>query len=318
MVIIPSVQRSASGGLNSLRGWMGFLMALGAWLSTIIYYILLQARVGVWLLGWAASICRMGVWMKLPGNAPGPLQALPCAPAGAAAAARSPCPPHLHPPPTSPLQATRHFGFSPLTLQHCMNVASVLIFTALSLPIDGADWAANFVGWGSADWLSLVSLSTACYLGSGMCMQVRAGALGKAGQGCGWPAVGAELELAAMSGLAGLSALPAAATPLRGALTRASLGCPHHTCVCAMQVCVWKLGAPTAAMFFGLRLVFAVCLSTPILGSTVIQTGVQIAGVVVTAVAVTCYAGSQWWASRQAHQRAAAAHKAAAADGGDA
>ena len=79
------------------------------------------------------------------------------------------------------------------------------------------------------------------------------------------------------------------------------------------QVCVWKLGAPTAAMFFGLRLVFAVCLSTPILGSTVIQTGVQIAGVVVTAVAVTCYAGSQWWASRQAQRRAAAA--AAAAEG---
>lgn len=42
MVIVPSVQRSTAGGLNSLRGWMGFLMALGAWLSTIVYYILLQ------------------------------------------------------------------------------------------------------------------------------------------------------------------------------------------------------------------------------------------------------------------------------------
>lgn len=36
------------------------------------------------------------------------------------------------------------------------------------------------------------------------------------------------------------------------------------------------LGAPTAAMFFGLRLVFSVVLSTPILGATVIQTGVQV------------------------------------------
>lgn len=31
-----------------------------------------------------------------------------------------------------------------------------------------------------------------------------------------------------------------------------------------------------AAMFFGLRLVFSVALSTPILGSTIIQTGVQV------------------------------------------
>jgi hypothetical protein len=46
---------------------------------------------------------------------------------------------------------------------------------------------------------------------------------------------------------------------------------------------VWRLGAPTAAMFFGLRLVFAVILSDPILGSTVIQTGVQVR-------TVRCYA----------------------------
>ena len=41
-------------------------------------------------------------------------------------------------------------------------------------------------------------------------------------------------------------------------------------------MCVFQLGAPTAAMFFGLRLVFAVILSDPILGSTVIQTGLQV------------------------------------------
>lgn len=129
------------------------------------------------------------------------------------------------------------------------------------------------------------------------------------------------------------------------------------------------LGAPTAAMFFGLRLVFSVVLSNPILGASVIQTGVQVgwarcrlgftswlarcnrpsfcgllwahaarvacagcttraaavsigdslsdrllrhtlspllqvAGVVVTAVAVTCYAASQWWSSRQLAPRA--------------
>ena len=57
----------------------------------------------------------------------------------------------------------------------------------------------------------------------------------------------------------------------------------HLRCSCPppprlVKVCVWKLGAPTAAMFFGLRLVFSVVLSTPILGTTVIQTGVQVRG----------------------------------------
>lgn len=69
------------------------------------------------------------------------------------------------------------------------------------------------------------------------------------------------------------------------------------------QLCVWRLGAPTASMFFGLRLVFSVVLSTPILGSTIIQTGVQIAGVAITAAAVTAYAFSQWWAARQQQQQ---------------
>ncbi|KAL4427455.1 hypothetical protein ABPG77_000744 [Micractinium sp. CCAP 211/92] len=178
MVIIPSVGQSTAGSLNTVRGWMGFLMAVGALVSTVIYYVLLQA-------------CR-------------------------------------------------HMGFSPLQLQHLMNIISILLFLPLSLPIDGASWAGQFAGWAAHDWLALVGLSTAAYLGSGM----------------------------------------------------------------LMQVCVRGLGAPTAAMFFGLRLVFSVVLSTPFLGATVIQTGVQVAGVVITAVAVTCYAGSQWWSSRQVAQQA--------------
>lgn len=178
MVIVPSVGQSTVGSLNTVRGWMGFLMAVGALISTVIYYVLLQA-------------CR-------------------------------------------------HMGFTPVQLQHLMNLTSVLLFLPLSLPIDGASWAQQFDGWAAHDWLALVGLSTAAYLGSGMCM----------------------------------------------------------------QVCVRGLGAPTAAMFFGLRLVFSVVLSNPILGASVIQTGVQVAGVVVTAVAVTCYAASQWWSSRQLAPRA--------------
>lgn len=58
------------------------------------------------------------------------------------------------------------------------------------------------------------------------------------------------------------------------------------------QLCVWKLGAPTAAMFFGLRLVFSVALSNPILSSTIIQTGVQVWTLPTCAATVCAGAGS--------------------------
>eukprot|EP00887_Chlorella_sp_A99_P005855 scaffold1.g5855.t1 len=45
----------------------------------------------------------------------------------------------------------------------------------------------------------------------------------------------------------------------------------------------WALSAPTVSMFLGLRLVFTIAMSKTILGATVIQTGVQVGGVVVTA-----------------------------------
>lgn len=50
MVIVPSVGQSTAGGLHTLRGWMGFLMAIGALSSTVIYYVLLQVsgRAGEW------------------------------------------------------------------------------------------------------------------------------------------------------------------------------------------------------------------------------------------------------------------------------
>lgn len=62
-----------------------------------------------------------------------------------------------------------------------------------------------------------------------------------------------------------------------------------------LQVCVWKLGAPTASMFFGLRLVFSVVLSTPILGSTIIKTGVQVRIACVQRVDAMLEARSHCW-----------------------
>ena len=42
-------------------------------------------------------------------------------------------------------------------------------------------------------------------------------------------------------------------------------------------------------------------------------TGLQIAGVVITAIAVTAYAATQWWSSRQAQQELQRSDAAAAA-----
>lgn len=46
----------------------------------------------------------------------------------------------------------------------------------------------------------------------------------------------------------------------------------------ATQHAIWQLGAPTVAMFVGLRLVCAVVLSKAVLGVTTIQTAVQVRG----------------------------------------
>ena len=53
-----------------------------------------------------------------------------------------------------------------------MNTLSVLVFLCISLPVDGTDWGATFGHWRSTEWLALIGLSSAAYLGSGMCMQL--------------------------------------------------------------------------------------------------------------------------------------------------
>lgn len=44
----------------------------------------------------------------------------------------------------------------------------------------------------------------------------------------------------------------------------------------AMQYACWMVGAPTVAMFVGLRLVLAIALSKLVLGVTIIETAVQV------------------------------------------
>ena len=54
MVIAPSVGQSTVGSLNSARGWWGLVMAVGALISTVVYYTLLQVggRVVLGDVGW--------------------------------------------------------------------------------------------------------------------------------------------------------------------------------------------------------------------------------------------------------------------------
>ena len=67
----------------------------------------------------------------------------------------------------------------------------------------------------------------------------------------------------------------------------------------AIQHATWQLGAPTVSMFYGLRLVASILESKLILSTTVITSGVQIAGTTVTVAAVSVYMVQQWRLSKQ-------------------
>lgn len=60
--------------------------------------------------------------------------------------------------------------------------------------------------------------------------------------------------------------------------SRTSDGINGHSCYWCVQHCIWRLGAPMVAMFLGLRLVFSVSMSAPVLGHHFIQTGLQVRG----------------------------------------
>ncbi len=70
------------------------------------------------------------------------------------------------------LQATRHLGFNALSLQYSNIAATIPLLLALSLPIDGTDWAAQLDCWGTLDWVVLMLLSTVVFIGSGLALQV--------------------------------------------------------------------------------------------------------------------------------------------------
>ena len=85
-------------------------------------------------------------------------------------------------------QATRHLGLKSEQLNHAFFIAGCLLFAALSLPIDGADWAAQLGPWTAGDWLILLALGSVCYLGSAAAVQVPAvQAVQMAALSCGSP-----------------------------------------------------------------------------------------------------------------------------------
>ena len=70
------------------------------------------------------------------------------------------------------MQATRHLGFSSNNLQHTFLTFSILVFLALSLPIDGTAWHEQFANWSGGDWALLAFESSLAYVGSAAAMQV--------------------------------------------------------------------------------------------------------------------------------------------------
>ncbi|PRW61466.1 hypothetical protein C2E21_0666 [Chlorella sorokiniana] len=66
-----------------------------------------------------------------------------------------------------------------------------------------------------------------------------------------------------------------------------------------LQHTTWQLGAPMVSLFYGLRLVASIIESKIVLSYTVITTGVQIAGAVLTVASVTVYMAYQYMLSRR-------------------
>ncbi|GAB4822944.1 hypothetical protein N2152v2_009990 [Parachlorella kessleri] len=66
-----------------------------------------------------------------------------------------------------------------------------------------------------------------------------------------------------------------------------------------LQYATWKLGGTMASLFFGLRLVVSVVASKLVLGATIIQCDLQVAGIVLVVASITGYTLIQWWTGRQ-------------------
>lgn len=67
-----------------------------------------------------------------------------------------------------------------------------------------------------------------------------------------------------------------------------------------LQNATWQLGAPLTSLLYGFRLVAAIVEQQLILGTVVVSSGLQIAGVCVTLAAVTAFMAWRWRAARLA------------------
>lgn len=105
------------------------------------------------------------------------------------------------PPPPGPArglpaaQATRHMGIRITTLQYASLCASMPVLAAVSLPLDGTDWAAQLGAWGTADWCVLVVLGSVVFLGLAFALQVNWRGPGTVGELGGRAALTCSLKL---------------------------------------------------------------------------------------------------------------------------
>lgn len=142
MPLACSPEQSATGGLSDWRGWLGLGLALGSCVSTVIYFVSLQA---FRRMGFTSMQLQAGLgWVGLEG--PERARRVPCQPGVCCLPGRRQrlCPawpghPHLSFCPSSCVPL--------LPLQYCYLIFSILLLLPLTLPVDGTDWTAQFATW---------------------------------------------------------------------------------------------------------------------------------------------------------------------------
>lgn len=112
------------------------------------------------------------------GLLPPPLPALPAAlPPRAPESCALDAPESL--PPPAPLQAIRHTGVTGMGLAYMATIVNIVVLAAVSLPLDGTDWAAQISAapsmgpWSAVDWTALAALGSLLNIGVPLAFTVR-------------------------------------------------------------------------------------------------------------------------------------------------
>jgi hypothetical protein len=150
-------------------------------------------------------------------------------------------------------------GFSSARIQYYFMIASIIVLVPISLPLEGTDWAADMAPWNASDWVVLTALGTVVCIGAGILIQVQ------------WSCELCKAAWRRFYSVPVLDCVCSCLLPPAG--KEVLLSCCEPA---GLQHATWKLSAPIVSLFYGLRLVFTVIQSKVILGTTIIQTPLQV------------------------------------------